>query len=261
MVGAQLENSMALGWKPEDLVVVSNLKIDGPATIVRAPLNESCLTGSKMFALQFLFEQGAIQGREMWWAHDLDAWQNYWFEPPECDDIGLAEYSTPKFNGGSVFVRSSAWDIIATITERIQTEREHQEEPAINYVLHSLTYKHRVTKLDSTFNVGCSAYAVRYQRSMKPILVSHFRPTTRTSWRTHVDGVNGLGIGSVSPRLLQLLIERFHGGIHPDFSKTATLIDSSRKINPPTRPCQVLDIGGTETAWNNVTETGDVPRD
>ena len=217
LVNVQIENSLALGWGPDDLVIVSNLEFDCAGVKYRTGLNESCLTGSKMFALKHMFDEGIIQDGEMWWAHDLDAWQNYWFDAPDCLDMGLAEYSVPKFNGGSVFLRRTAHDLVTAIVERIQSKRLNQEEPSINHVLRSQTHAHRVTTLNSTYNVGCSAYAPRYERSLKPILVSHFRPTTQTSWKTHVDGNNLLGISSVSPRLLQLLIDRFYHGVRPRF--------------------------------------------
>jgi hypothetical protein len=215
LVIAQIENSLDVGWAASDIVVMANFELEVSVTLVRAPLNESCLTGSKMFGLRRLFEQGMIDGPDVWWTHDLDAWQNDWFDPPELADIGLAEYSTPKFNGGSVFLRSAARDLVSAIVSRIEERNEQREEPAINTILRSVKYKHRVTTVNSTYNVGCSGYAPRYLRSLKPVRVSHFHPTGGASWRTHVDGVNPVGIGSVSPRLLKFLVERFHGGVRP----------------------------------------------
>lgn len=228
-VDAQIENSLALGWKQEDLVVVTNMDCDQQVTVIRAELNQSCLTGSKMFALDQLFALGLIAGGEVWWAHDLDAWQNYWFEPPTFADIALAEYSTPRFNGGSVFLRSSARDLIETITTNIRETRAQKEEPAINRVLRAPQNFPRVTTLNSTYNVGCSAYAVRHQRSEKPILVSHFNPAKRGAWRTHVLGDAHVAEGSVCARLHQLLGERFHG-VSGDFAN-----------NPPDRKRIPLD--------------------
>lgn len=219
LVDVQIENSLALGWVPKDIHIVTNLDLDVLAVIIRAPLNKICLTGSKMFALQHLFTLGLIRGDEVWWARDLDAWQNHWFEPPAFLDIGLAEYSTAKFNGGSVFLRSGACDIIALIVEKIYSDGARQEEPAINFVLRSDRFKHRATVLNSTFNVGCSAYAVRHSRSEKPILVSHFDPKRKSSWNTHIFGDRRLTEGSVSPRLYELLVRRFYGGVSPCATK------------------------------------------
>ncbi len=215
LVDAQIENSLALGWAPQDVVVVSNLDLDVPATVIRTPLNDTCLTGTKMFALDHLFSLGLIRGDEAWWAHDLDAWQNYWFEPPPFPDIALAEYSTPEFNGGSIFLRAGARDMVSAIKKKIAATGARQEEPAINAVLRSAAFRERVGVLNSTFNVGCSAYSVRHTRSEKPILVSHFNPMRESSWRTHIFGDRKLAETSVSPRLFELLVRRFHDGVPP----------------------------------------------
>jgi hypothetical protein len=215
LVNVQVENSLTLGWAPQDILIVTNMDLDVPVTVVRTPLNETCLTGSKMFALDILFALGLIRSDEVWWAHDLDAWQNHWFEPPHFLDIGLAEYSKPKFNGGSIFLRAEARDMVTAILEKITASKARQEEPAINTVLRSTSFKDRVTVLNSTYNVGCSAYAVRHGRSEKPILVSHFNPKGKTSWNTHIFGDRRLPETSVSPRLFTLLVRHFHNGVAP----------------------------------------------
>ena len=215
LIDAQTENSLALGWPAKDLVIVTNLPIDQPITIIPGNLNDFCLKGSKVFALEQLFSLGLIKEEEVWWVHDLDAWQNHRFEPPVFADIGLTEYSTPKFNGGSIFLRASARDLIQQIVEVIRGNHEEYEEPAINSVLRMEVNAHRVTVLNSTYNVGCSAYGVRYERSEKPILVSHFNPAGKSGWRTHVLGDSRGLKSSVSPRLLELLVRRFQGGVLP----------------------------------------------
>jgi hypothetical protein len=215
LVEAQCENSLALGWSPRDLVVATNHELSVDATVIRTPLNDRCLTGSKMFALEHLFSLGMIHHREIWWAHDLDAWQNFPFEAPSIADIALAEYSTPKFNGGSVLLRASSADLVCAIASEIRHSCAEREEPAINRVLRKPEHAARVTTLNSTFNVGCSAYAIRYERSHLPILVSHFHPLIKSAWRTHVAGKNKIGKVSVSPRLTDILVRRFHGGEFP----------------------------------------------
>ena len=209
-VEAQIENSLALGWSPGDIILVSNRDLQAGVTFIHAPLNDFCLTGSKMFAAAHLLAGGVIGGAELWWAHDLDAWQNYAFDAPQLNDIGAAEYSTPRFNGGSIFLRESSADLVHAITARIRRTAAEREEPSINAILRAPEHRARVTTLNSTYNLGCSGYAVRFQRSHQPVLVSHFHPRVRSAWRTHVGGVNPVGRPSVSPRLAELLLRRFH---------------------------------------------------
>ena len=230
LLDAQVENSLALGWTPRDLMIVANFPYEylGVQSQGVEELNTHCLRGSKMFALDQLFKSGQIGTDDLIWAHDLDAWQNFWFAPPEFADIGIAEYSQPKFNGGSVFVRYAAQDVVAQIVSRIVEKREDREEPTINQVLRSLPHEERVTVLNSTYNLGCSGFRERFTRGSKPILVSHFHPTNKMAWDTHINNRNGMG-ETTAPRLVELLIRRFHRGIAP------------QKLPPSKKKKQCLD--------------------
>ncbi len=206
LLKAQIANAMELGWKPEDVMLVSNFPFTfmGVGAIV-AELNKGCLTGSKMFAVKWLMDNNLIDG--MIWAHDLDAWQNEVFDPPEILDVGIATY-TSKLNGGSVFWKKEARDIVQEVVEQIRLG-EPIEEPTLNRVLKSRKFKKRLTILNSTFNVGCSGYVNRLNRAEKPVRVCHFHPMNRISWSTHVQERNGPGTKSVGDRLQNLLVRWF----------------------------------------------------
>jgi len=215
LLDAQLENSLALGWSPDDLLVVTNFPYRrGRVRSIANDLNAHCLRGSKMFALAGLFKTRTIAADDVVWAHDLDAWQNHWFETPTFADLGLAEYSRPKFNGGSVFARPTAADMIEEIVRRIVSSREPREEPTINCVLRNPVYHGRVTVLNPTYNLGCSGFRERLSGGTRPVLVCHFHPTNRLAWDTHVNDRNGMGT-VLAPRVIELLTRRFHGGIAP----------------------------------------------
>jgi hypothetical protein len=216
LVDAQVENSLALNWQPNDILIMANFphEYQGVRTEVVDELNTHCLRGSKMFALNLLLRSGRVPIGETVWAHDLDAWQNHRFAAPDFADLGIAEYSQPKFNGGSVFARHSARDIVSAIVQQLVAQRADREEPTINRILRSAPYRGRVTVVNPTYNLGCSGFAERFRRSSKPIVVSHFHPTNKIAWDTHVNDRNGLG-PSTSPRLIELLVQRFHGGCPP----------------------------------------------
>jgi len=222
LLDAQIENCLMLGWHPKDIVVLANFPYDCQG--VRAhltKLNDNCLRGSKVFAMDYLFREGMVDSGEVYWTHDLDAWQNHWFECPAFRDVGIAQYSRPKLNGGSVFYRLAARDIVAEIVRRLKESQALKEEPTLNQVLRLPAYRDRVTVLNSTFNVGCSGFVERYQRATKPVLVSHMHPTNRIAWDTHVNDRNRLGERAMSPRLVELLVRRFHDGIPPAKLKRA----------------------------------------
>jgi len=207
MIEAQLYNSFQVGWKPKDIILITTFPFElNGVTSIQVGLNEKCLTGSKVFGMRELFNRGLVN--DVVWSHDLDAWQNVPFEAPDFKDIGLSEYSRPKFNGGSIFYKPSAKDIVETICHEIENNKEQREEPTINRLLRADPLKHRVTTLDHSYNVGCSGFVPRYEKSIKPIKVCHFHPLNRIAWETHTLDRNGIDEIPVTKRL-ERAIRRF----------------------------------------------------
>jgi len=197
----QIENSIDLGWRPKDILLFSNVDIDylGVKSI-KTDLNDFCLTGSKMFAVQHALKDHD----DIIWAHDLDAWQNVWFYPPKFKDVGIACYSNKKLNGGSVFWKRSSADMVDEVVKSLRENNESREEPTLNKILKQNQFKDRTTVINHTFNVGCSGYAVRYDKALKPIHVCHLHPTNFIAWETHVLDRSGMGT-TLTPRLEKLL--------------------------------------------------------
>lgn len=203
----QIENSLELGWNPKDIWVVTNFPFSHMNIgSIQLPLNTDCLTGSKMFAMRSLFRHGMVNDNI--WIHDLDAWQTARFDFPDIKDVGLAEYSLPKFNGGSMFYRPTAEDIVEDICKYLEDNKEAREEPTLDKLLRG-KYKDRTTVVNSTFNVGCSAMAVRFDRAEKPIKVAHFHPCNRLGWDSHVRGRYGPEYVTVPDRLASLFMDHF----------------------------------------------------
>jgi hypothetical protein len=209
-IKAQIDNAIAVGWTIEDIMLVTNFSYEYrgiKSTIIQ--LNDFCMTGSKTFAILELMKQGLIDGPV--WLHDLDVWQTEWFDLPEFKDVGICTYSTPKFNGGSVFYRPTAQDMVQRVVDRIVENEEQQEEPTINKIYKQSEYKDRVTVCDQTYNLGCSGFTVRYERASKPIKCSHFHPTNKIAVDTHMYDRNMLGDEHipVNDRLRKLLFSYF----------------------------------------------------
>jgi hypothetical protein len=161
-----------------------------------------------MFALQHLLRHGE-HAEEVIWMHDLDCWQNAWFNCPDMRDVGVCEYSQPKVNGGSVFWRHTAHDIVERVVDILQHEKACREEPTLNKVFKSLDFQGRVTILNPTFNVGCSDFKTRYERADQPIRICHLHPTNRIAWETHALDRIGCGYRSISLRL-EALLRRYY---------------------------------------------------
>jgi len=124
----------------------------------------------------------------------------------------------PKFNGGSIFWRPQAIDIVNEIIKIIQKEGAKREEPTLNRVFKSDKFKDRITVLNETYNVGCSGYYERYTRSEKPIKIGHFHPYNRIAWETHCLDRNGIGVKGISDRL-EKLIRRYYKDVAQEISE------------------------------------------
>lgn len=205
LIFAQIDNSLEIGWRAENLLLVTNFAFQyRGVTAITTKLNQHCLRGSKMFAVEKLLNETDSPDTILW-AHDLDCWQNCWFDAPEFAEIGACEYSRPTFNGGSIFWRPSARDIAAEIVCRLRNELAACEEPTLNEIFRDPRHRQRVTVLNPTYNVGCSGFKHRLSRSEKPVRASHFHPTNRLAWETHVLNRHHLVERSASPRLERVI--------------------------------------------------------
>jgi len=198
LLNAQIENSLELGWKPEDIRLLTNfdhefMGIKGE----RIQHNPLCPTASKMYGLRHVLKDDVV------WSHDLDAWQNYPFECPEFKDVGAGTYNYRKFNGGSIFWKPSAIDLMERIIETLECESATYEENVLNRIFKA--NPDRVTMLNFTYNVGCSNYRQRWNDSEKPVKVLHFHPYNRIAWETQALDRCGMGKKGISDRLESLL--------------------------------------------------------
>ena len=229
LLQAQIENSLEVGWTPENIIILSNVDFEfmGVKTQI-APMTDFCLTGSKIFSLKWYFENNEI--KDIIWAKDADCWQNIWFDCPEFDgDVGASQYSNPKFNGGSIFWKPSSKDIISRIVQELTENSEVSEEPTINKIFKSKEYINRVNILNYTFNVGCSGFFERFTRSEKPIHVSHFHPSNSIAWEIHALDREGIGQIAITVRLERLL-RKYYPKLATSLVTSPELLKELRKV-------------------------------
>lgn len=209
-VKAQIENSLEVGWAAKDILLLANFDYEFMGVEAQqVSFDDSCLTGSKTFAVNELFKNCCLD--EELWVHDLDAWQNVWFDCPRFKDMGICEHgehSPLRFGGSSVFYRPAAKNIVAVVSFLL-SNKKIREEPALHRVLSAPAYEHRVTVLDYTYNMGCAFFPERYLKSDKPIRVSHFRPDCPVGMKRHLLGQNELHVKTVNERLERLIRRYF----------------------------------------------------
>lgn len=204
LLDAQILNSLDVGWLPKDIILTTNFEYNLYGVKAhRIEFNPLCPTASKMYGVRY-----ALQECDCLWAHDLDAWQNVWFDLPDMKDVAGATYNNHKFNGGSIFWKQSAMDIVDKIIDMLEEEEATYEENVLNRVFKDKKNRDRVTKLNFTYNVGCSNYRQRWGDSDKidgQIKIAHFHPYNRIAWETHALDRCHLGVKGISDRLESLL--------------------------------------------------------
>ena len=210
LLDAQILNSLDVGWLPKDIILTTNFDYNLYGVKAhRIEFNPLCPTASKMYGVRY-----ALQECDCLWSHDLDAWQNVWFDCPEMKDVGAATYNGHKYNGGSIFWKKSGTDIADEIIHKLEEEEATYEENVLNRVFKDKKNKARVTKLNFDYNVGCSNYRQRWGESDKVVVppesqgqikVAHFHPYNRIAWETHALDRCHLGVKGISGRLDALL--------------------------------------------------------
>lgn len=206
-LGAQVENSLEVGWNARDILLVTNFDYECLGVKARQiAVSDPRPTAGKVLAMEQLLRESAAH--EELWLHDLDAWQNQWFDCPSFRDLGICQHlprKPPAFNSGSVFYRAAAQDIVARVARLLTSDTERAEEATMNQVLNESAYRQRLTVLNATYNVGSTNFAARYFRSEMPVRVCHFHPDLREHLALHLWGQNALHARTVGPRLERLL--------------------------------------------------------
>jgi hypothetical protein len=208
LVKIQIDNSLDLGWKREDIMLVTNFpyEYNGISAIV-VPDELYCTFYryiSKINVIVYLFEQGKIDKDEIYWFHDFDAYENNKIDENEIReeiksvDAGFAKYGTTagRLNCGSFFFKDSAGDIFRWMKEIVysnskkwegipvnpgdfKTEyRRYSEEIALEELTFRNAYdsKSRIKQIDYTYNFGMRNVRSNYYFALKPIRVLHFHP-------------------------------------------------------------------------------------
>lgn len=141
-VKIQIDNSLDLGWKREDILLATNFLYEYKG-IQATELSSNHYRpffpqATKITTIIDLIEKGFIKKGELWWFHDLDVFQNEVITESELElegfDLGLCDKGRmPRWGTGSMFFRESAKDIFGFIKE-ISDKYKINEEPAFNAI-------------------------------------------------------------------------------------------------------------------------------
>lgn len=195
LVKIQIDNSLALGWKVEDIVLVTNFDYEyrGVRAIVVSDdlyCTHSSGTPSKINVIVDMFEKGLIAD-DLYWFHDFDAFQ---LEPITPEEIGitdgqiaLTDYGytcgrpeiLSRWSTGSVFFNKGSKEVFDWIKIAVYKYMANEEVSLLALTRHN---KHgiceRVKKLNLTYNLAIRRRDVGLSLGLceKPLKVLHFHP-------------------------------------------------------------------------------------
>ena len=183
----QIDNSLELGWKRENIILVTNFdyEYNGVKALIVGDENY-CLhfpQASKINTIVSLFERGIIEKGELYWLHDFDAFQLETIKESELGlemvDMGLTDYGLmPRWNMGSVFFKESSRDIFNWIKEGLYKNNTDEERALVMLTSSNVNnINERIKKVNLTYNfTGANMYWRCYKQVTKPIKVAHFHP-------------------------------------------------------------------------------------
>ena len=189
-VKIQIDNSLRLGWKPEDIILATNFEYyyNGVNSIKMGDDNfcQYHWPGTKIYTIVSLFKQGLID--ELCWYHDFDCFQlNPIDNPIEGYDMGFTNYGRmPRLCSASMFFRPTAEDLFDRL-KGIMDKKRMEEERALGRILCD-----RVKQLNTSYCFHKFNIQNCYKMAEKPIKAVHFH-LTPDKYDFYVNGNNKLG--------------------------------------------------------------------
>lgn len=215
----QVDNSISLGWKREDIIFVTNYpwEYNGvKATVVGDEHYCAVRPRSiKTAIIPFLIKAGIIKKGKIYWNHDFDAYQLNIIDETELGldnvDVGLTDYGwKERWCMGSFFVKASSKDIFEMAKTIIYKNTE--DERAMIGLTRNPGLSRRCKRLNITYNFGMRYVESNWEKAKKPLKILHFHPkypvvyykpeySWKWTWDIFVQGKNGLNMPLVDKRL------------------------------------------------------------
>jgi len=210
----QVDNSLSLGWKEEDIIVITNFEweyngvkskpIDGNSFCSFRPLSNKTITVAKVL------EDGI---NDTYWVHDFDAYQEGTLDVVLNKDVAFTNYGwSRKWSLGSYFFNKGAKDVFGWIKDTIYDQKVEDERALVYLTSRNINdINNRYEKLNITYNFGMRNIATNYAIADKPLRVIHFHPWARGINVLHkfMYGKNELGFPLMTPRLIEIF--KYHG--------------------------------------------------
>ena len=214
LVRIQIDNSLDLSWDKKDILLVTDFPYEYKGiSALQVPdglYYSFDKNANKVPVISYLINQGIIERGEVYWSHDLDAFQNVAFNESELGlrdfDLGLTHYSyKPEWQCGSLFFKSSAKDVIELIdaTTRAKPHLSRNNEKTLTKLIkQNAINPSRYKRMNVTYNIMKKYLKTIYNEAEKPLKVLHFRPSE--SLEIFMYGKNRLKMPLMSSRLIKI---------------------------------------------------------
>lgn len=213
MIKVHIDNNYSLGYKKEDLLLVTNwdYEYNGVKSIVVGGEHFCAVRprSIKTIILPALYDAGILKEGTIYWDHDFDAYQLNTIEDSELGlegfDLGLTDYGwKPRWCLGSSFVKKGSKDIFQKVKELVVQNVE--DEAAMVSLTRNPDINKRCKRLNITYNLGMRNVEINYNNATKPLKVLHFHPVYRGIKLLDIFmyGRNSLGIPLMPGRLINV---------------------------------------------------------
>lgn len=183
LIKIQIDNNLKLKWKKKDIMLITNFDYEYRGIKARVFKDVEFFKRkpqvSKINAIVKLFDEGLINENELYWFHDLDAYQLLPITEGEIniasDEIAVTDYGvTKQWSTGVVFFRSGSKDIFEHL-KHITYKYSINEELALGILLKKHKNKiKRIKKLNKSYNFTPPNVKFIGTKVTWPLKVVHF---------------------------------------------------------------------------------------
>ena len=184
LVEIQIENALRLGWRREDILLVTNfdyeymgvkaIQTKGNHWIKERPRSINTT------AIPALVKEGILKNGYIYWNHDMDAYQLRTIHPDELElegyYAGFTDYGwKSRWCMGSFFFKASIAPFIEKVISIVKTDIE--DEDAVQIAMEENPFMAEdIKRMNITYNLGMRNVPENVKRATKPIKVIHFHP-------------------------------------------------------------------------------------
>jgi len=214
LVKLQIDNSISLGWKIEDIVLVTNFEYEyrGVKSTVISD-NAYCkffYPTTKLYSIVELFEKVLIED-ELYWYHDFDCYElNNIIEEEVKEEmgdcvIGVSNYcQRPRLCSASMFFNNKAKNIFEWLKGECARDRINEERALMRaYYGKDESLSKQIKMVNTTYAFHKFNIVPTYKTTKKPIRVAHFH-LTPDKYEFYVEGKNKLKMSLIPERLIKI---------------------------------------------------------